>query len=332
MPFKKLVVDKNSSGEKRRVGFEFEFGGVEIHRAAKCVQDLFGGELESESRFEHKCKSNLGEFGIKIDADMIVELKHRDFFDELGIEFKGSGVGEWIEEMIEKSALIFVPCEVVTPPIEYEDFEKIEGLRIELENIGAQGTFTNLHHAFGLHINVESPNLEAKTLLNYLRAYLLMQEFIKEVSEIDLARRITPYIDPFPPEYIREVLDIDFRPSLKELMEHYFRFNPTRNRDFDMTPIFGVVDIELTKASIKEPELLKPRPAYHYRLPNCAMGEDDWSVELEWNRFVLIEELANSHNSISQLIIEYKKIEEGSIFGKKGKKVDMIKEYLSRKS
>jgi hypothetical protein len=331
MSFKKLVKEKNSDGNERRAGFEFEFGGVEIKSAAECVQKLFGGELESQSRFEYKCKSSVGDFSIKIDADMILALKHRDFFDEFGVEFKGEGLGEWIEEMIEKSALLFVPCEVVTPPLEYGDFKNVEKLRVELEKIGAQGTFANLHYAFGFHINVEAPDLEVRTLVDYLRAYLLIQEFIKEVSEIDLTRRVTPYIDPFPSEYSKELLDVDFKPNMKEFMEHYFKFNPTRNREFDMTPIFGVIDKELTKASIKEPELLKPRPAFHYRLPNCAIGDGGWSVELEWNRFILIEELANSHSNISLLISQYKKIEESTIFGKKGKKVDMIKEYLSRK-
>lgn len=331
MSFKTLAVEHNQHGKPRRVGFEFEFGGVEVRSAAECVKAAFGGELESKNRFAYKCKTSIGDFDIKIDADMILALKHREFFYEFGIEFDKEGLGEKIEEIIEKGALIFVPCEVVTPPLLFERLEDVERLRVELEKIGAKGTGSKLHYAFGLHINIGVPDLSVKTLLSYLRAYFLMREFIKEISEIDLTRRLTPFIDPFPNVYVNEVLDVDFKPNIYEFMKHYFKFNPTRNREFDMTPIFGVIDKELTLKSIKEPNLLKPREAFHYRLPNCSIGEEGWSVELEWNRFVLVEHLAHSPNSIRALISEYKKIEDESFFGKSSKKIEMIKAYLSRK-
>ena len=37
---------------------------------------------------------------------------------------------------------------------------------------------------------------------------------------------------------------------------------------------------------------MSPRPAYHYRLPNCRIDEPGWSIAAEWGRWVLVERLA----------------------------------------
>ena len=112
-------------------------------------------------------------------------------------------------------------------------------------------------------------------------------------------------------------------------MKHYFKHNPTRNRALDMTPIFGTIDKALTRASIKEPQLLKPRPALHYRLPNCSLGEKEWSVATEWNRFMLVEALANKPEKRRWLLEQFASIEEEHFFGKKSKRNDALKEILS---
>jgi hypothetical protein len=37
---------------------------------------------------------------------------------------------------------------------------------------------------------------------------------------------------------------------------------------------------------------VRPRPAFHYRLPNCRVDDPSWRVAREWNYWIAIEELA----------------------------------------
>ena len=37
---------------------------------------------------------------------------------------------------------------------------------------------------------------------------------------------------------------------------------------------------------------VKGRPTYHLRLPDCRIDEADWSLALEWNRWVWVERIA----------------------------------------
>jgi hypothetical protein len=41
-----------------------------------------------------------------------------------------------------------------------------------------------------------------------------------------------------------------------------------------------------------ERELIKPRPAWHYRLPNCLIDDPEWSLARPWSEWVTIERLA----------------------------------------
>ena len=47
--------------------------------------------------------------------------------------------------------------------------------------------------------------------------------------------------------------------------------------------------------------LISPRPTYHYRLPDCRIDEPHWSLALEWNRWVRIEEIAGDADLIAAL-------------------------------
>lgn len=45
-------------------------------------------------------------------------------------------------------------------------------------------------------------------------------------------------------------------------------------------------------SQVEDPHLVKARPAYHYRLPNCLIDEPDWRLAREWNTWVAVERLA----------------------------------------
>lgn len=69
-----------------------------------------------------------------------------------------------------------------------------------------------------------------------------MQDFLNKDAKVDIARKITPYIDNFPKEYIIKILQEDYKPTMEELIQDYLKFNPTRNRSLDMLPIFAYIN------------------------------------------------------------------------------------------
>jgi len=47
-----------------------------------------------------------------------------------------------------------------------------------------------------------------------------------------------------------------------------------------------------------ERELIKPRPTWHYRLPNCLIDDPDWSLRDPWHEWVRIETLAADQDAL----------------------------------
>ena len=47
-----------------------------------------------------------------------------------------------------------------------------------------------------------------------------------------------------------------------------------------------------------EKDLIKPRPAFHYRLPNCLVDEPEWNLAVPWNDWVAIERLARDRTAL----------------------------------
>ncbi len=48
--------------------------------------------------------------------------------------------------------------------------------------------------------------------------------------------------------------------------------------------------------------LVKARPAFHYRLPDCKVNEAGWTAAAPWNRWVFIEVLAEDRALLAELI------------------------------
>jgi hypothetical protein len=59
--------------------------------------------------------------------------------------------------------------------------------------------------------------------------------------------------------------------------------------------------------------LVKPRPAFHYRLPNCMVDEADWTLAEEWNRWVVVERLAYDRAKTGRMSWEYLKADADSM-------------------
>ena len=84
------------------------------------------------------------------------------------------------------------------------------------------------------------------------------------------------------------------RPDLDRFITDYLEHNPTRNRSLDLLPVLAQHDLARVKGAVEEPDLVSARPAFHYRLPNSMLDNRDWSLAVEWNRWVTIEQVAMS--------------------------------------
>jgi hypothetical protein len=299
-----LVFDR--SGQPRKAGFEFEFGNLPILEAAEALREALGGELEAKTPFEAILHdSAVGRLKIERDADILKSVKYRSWLESLGIEFSPGSLAHEIEANIDSASKTLVPCEVVTDPIPFDQLGNLDTLIKTLNAMGAEGTQESLIYAFGLHINPSIPDRSALTLTRYLQAFLLLHTWIIESSQIDITRRfLTKYIDPFPQPYVELLLDKDYKPSTTTLIADYMTHNPTRNRALDMLPILVELDEAQVLNAISDDErnLIKGRPAFHYRLPDCKVNVPGWSAAMPWNQWVYVEILVSDELLLQELI------------------------------
>jgi len=306
-------VVSNTNGESRKVGFELEFAGIELEKAAQIIQKIYGGSLKKEHRYHYKVvDTELGDFRIELDAKILRKMAKQNVFGKLGFDSNEEFFQKSVEEVVDKLAMTVVPLEVVMPPVPVQQLNELEALREKLQENKAEGTQTSLVHAFGMHVNIESPDLEVATLLKYLRSFLIVYPWLLETLDIDISRRISPFIDPFPKRYTRKILDADYHPEQRQFIVDYIEDNPTRNRPVDMMPIFGLLNEELIEA-VLEGEKNSPRPAFHYRLPNSRVDDPEWHFEDEWRLWLVVEQLAADEEMLRKLSRLYLFREEGTV-------------------
>ncbi len=113
-----------------------------------------------------------------------------------------------------------------------------------------------------------------------------------------------PHANPFPREYALKVLDRGYAPDLDRFIDDYLHFNPTRNRELDLLPLFAYLRPEHSHALLHN-ALTKPRPTFHYRLPNAQLSQPGWGSAVEWNRWVEVENLAANQEALHARCDEY---------------------------
>lgn len=301
MPYPLLSMKANSQGNSRKVGFELEFAGISIMQTAQIVSSLFGGTIKQNNRYDVEIKdTELGNFRVELDARMLQKMARQDVFDTSVLNLEEGSIRKSVEEIIDKLAMSVVPIEIVMPPISLSEMYRLEELRRALQENKAEGTKTSLVHAFGMHINIEAPELDVKTLLRYLQAFIMVYPWLLRKLEIDFSRRISPFVDPFPEKYVRKVLASGYRPDTDQFIKDYLAFNPTRNRPLDMMPIFGILNNELVQQVI-EGEKNRPRPTFHYRLPNSRIDDPGWRFEDELQYWMVVEQLAEDEEMLQKL-------------------------------
>ncbi|MEX0720157.1 MAG: amidoligase family protein [Balneolaceae bacterium] len=319
---------KNQADEVRTVGFEFEFTGLEMEEAANMIARLYGGKTEQISTYEFKISgSEFGTFKLELDASILLHKKYEKILESIGVDISTFRNKDAIENALRGVASTVVPFEIITPPITLEKIPQVVRLVDELRIWKAKGTGSSFFYAFGMHINPEVPSLTAESLLRHLKAYVLLDPWIRKDVKIDLSRKITPYINEYEIEYLRLILREDYNPGLEMLIRDYFRFKNSRNRSLDLIPVFMHLNEELAQKLTKD-DLSSARPTFHYRLPNFSIEDNNWSLVKEWNRWVLVEKLADDKKALQQYSKAYLKMDKDALFSAKKKWVMLMDRWV----
>jgi len=292
---------KNSDGNERQVGVELEFSGCEPEQILSCITDCFGGNINKNSIFNYQIEqTSVGDFTLELDAQILQKMVAPN-----SEETPQDSNGNYAETLLKSAAESLVPWEVVTPPIKISRLSELNSLVTCLRENGALGTRSAARYAFGLHLNPDLPDLEVNTLVQYMQAYLCLYDWIYANEEIDVARKITPHINHFDKDYILKVVDTQYQPDLYTFIEDYLEHNTTRNRSLDLLPLIAHID-EKWVADHKEKALIKARPTFHYRLPNCDIDNSNWSIAAPWSRWLKVEQLANSPKALENFVEEFR--------------------------
>lgn len=294
-----------SNGEKRRVGFELEFGGLSIPETADILTGLFGGEVSQESMYTATVSTKLGDFQIEADSNFLKKKKYEKYLELVGLHPSESGIGKSVEDMVGMLAGTLIPFEVVSPPLVIDQLDAVEKIRNELFRHSARGTKSAIFMAFGMQFNPEVPSKDVGTLLSYLRAFFILFDWLYEESDIPVSRRVAPFIHDFPEEYMSFVLNPEYKPTLERFMRDYIEQNMTRNRPLDLLPLFADIDRELVFSYPVEHDLVKARPTFHYRLPNSMVDDPKWKIASDWNKWVEVERLASDKHRLSRMTDDY---------------------------
>ena len=300
--FDPLPWTENADGEPRRVGVEMEMAGVDPERMAEAVTATIGGRYEPASAFSGTITdTELGDFGVELDASLLTSRRYLDSLRSLGIEIEEGQLRDNLEEYLSRLAGLVAPHELVCPPVPVASLPQIDAIRERLRRAGALGTQSAAVYAFGLQFNIDVASTRVDQLLAVLRSFFIRFNSICERERIDLARKLTPFVQSFPEDYVAHVLADDYRPAdVASLIDDYLEFTPTRNRPLDLLPLFAWLDEDRVGAAPVEHHLIKPRPAWHYRLPNCLIDDPGWSLADPWREWVDIERLAADPERLSR--------------------------------
>lgn len=284
---------RTADGRIRQVGFELEFSGVDIEAVAAATHAALGGELHQRSAAEYSLEApQLGRFNIELDWDYL--KRKAALAEEHGDDGDRERVG-----LLSKAANLIVPLEVVCPPIPITELSRLDVLVECLREAGAVGTDESPMAAYGVHINPEIPRLDARTISAYLRAFALLQWWLAAAHDVDIARRISPYVDFYPEEYVKD-LAVEPPARLDDIFSGYLSHNPTRNRALDLLPLLAEIDPERVRRTVADNKV-NARPTFHYRLPNCDIGHEDWSLAEGWNVWVVVERLSDNATRLDEL-------------------------------
>ncbi|MDH3536110.1 MAG: amidoligase family protein [Gammaproteobacteria bacterium] len=282
---------EKADGGVRRVGFELEFSGILLEQAADTLIETLNASIESKTAAEIRLHAeSIGDFNVELDWN---------FLKRVSANVDEKTDKEELLNLLSQAASLLVPLEVVCPPIPITRLQLLKPMTAALREAGAVGTEESLLAAYGVHINTEIPELDANTLSRYLKAFAVLQWWLVDAHEVDVTRKISPYIDLYPEAYLRQLL-AEPEPTMEQIFDDYLEYNASRNRALDLLPILAEIDKGRVGRDVDDPRV-NARPAFHYRMPNCNIEQPDWSLSRSWNTWLVVENLATEQEYLDEL-------------------------------
>lgn len=292
-----LPFANNHQSKPRRIGVEIELSGLTLPQLAELVAEQLKLSTEQKGRYDLRLTGDqAGDWVVELDFHLLKELGKTE-------QDPGS-LSQSAEQLLASLASQLVPLELVSPPLPFERLSDIERIISQLQQQGAKGSSDEFQNAFGLQLNPEIPSSDPAVLLRFLQAFVCLHDWLLQQEQIDVTRRLTSYINPYPKAYQKLILAADYQPSLTQLIDDYLTHNPTRNRALDCLPLFMELDESRVKAVIKD-ELVKARPTFHYRLPSSEIQLPGWGLHRAWNGWIEVEQLVAHPNQLGACAAAY---------------------------
>lgn len=263
---------RRADGQPRRTGIEIEFAGLDEAAAAALVQRLWGGDVQANGAQTRKLAG--GRFGtVTVERDTALSDRGAEglVLDALGD---------------------LVPVEIVTAPLAPEDLPQADRLVAALRAAGARGTRASPAFGFGLHLNPEVAEEDAAFIVPVVRAFGLLEDWLRASAPPDLTRRLMPFVDPWPRALVDRLAGAADSWGLSDLTVAYLDHAPSRNHGLDLLPLLEWLDPDGVRSALPEGQAKGGRPTFHYRLPEARVDEADWTIAREWNRWVIVERVA----------------------------------------
>jgi hypothetical protein len=272
-----------ADGKLRRVGVEIEFMGLSARSAARALARDLGGFIEADDPHAFRIRnSRLGDLRVETDLRYV----HPQRYPDLAIHL-GDRAAAWLGTLVSP----FVPRELVTAPIPIPRLGEVDEAIASLRSAGASGRGAVALDSLSLHFNIDPPSLDAGTITAFLKAFLSAEERLREET-VGASLRLALVLPPaYPRDYRERVLAPDYWPDLETLTADYLRSNPTRKRALDLLPLLAHLNEKQVHGALPH-EKIGPRPVFHFRLPQAHVGDRDWSILQDWERWISVESLA----------------------------------------
>jgi len=271
--YAELPVACDVDKELRRVGVEVEFSDITEKIVLEILQRHFGGTLSVTSLAGSLEDTALGTLKVELDTALT--------------KFADGGL---VERSLDQSRKI-VPVEIVTDPLRAADLSKLDPVWSDLRKAGARGSRDGVLLGFGVHLNVAVVAPDHAHTLNTIRAYALLEDFLRAVHGIDATRRLLPFVSPWPSSLVDAFEETRPR-TLAEAMRLYFAHVSSRNHGLDLLPLFKEAEPDLFQHLGGVHDSVSARPAFHFRLPDSRIDEKGWSLAQAWDMWRRVETVA----------------------------------------
>ncbi|WP_339108682.1 amidoligase family protein [Thioclava sp. GXIMD4216] len=269
-------------GTPRRIGVEVEFAGLDEAETARLAATFLGGTAQRAEGDDWKVRgTRIGDLDIYLDIALRKSLSGplRDLGMRLGREV--------------------LPVEIVTQPLTLEQLADLSTFLTTLRERGALGSEASAFYGFGVHFNpsIAGPDHVVRPLL----AYALLEPWMRRALPIEMTRQALPFTDRYPEKLVRHLVELGPEASLPDVIRAYREATLSRNHGLDMLPVFVKLHPEIIAASDGKGGTVNPRPAFHFRLPDCRISDPQWSLDYEWRRWWLVEQVASKEAVLRQL-------------------------------